>query len=125
MRLNLGEAPEALRESSIPLRSVTGNLEAWRHYARGMACFERHSFAGTFEACLEDIRKASPRLPVLVLSMHPEAEFAMRALKAGAAGYVTKRSASDELVIAIRKVLQGGDERRATERERAKARLNG
>ncbi|HEY3282124.1 MAG TPA: response regulator transcription factor [Armatimonadota bacterium] len=44
---------------------------------------------------------------VLVLSMHPEADYALRVLKAGAAGYVTKDNAAEELVPAIRKVLSG------------------
>lgn len=57
---------------------------------------------------LADIRKASPRLPVLVLSMYPEAEFAVQALKRGAAGYLTKQSAPEELITAIKKILAGG-----------------
>jgi two-component system invasion response regulator UvrY len=57
---------------------------------------------------LGDIRKASPRSPVLILSMYPEAEFAVQALKRGAAGYVTKQSAPEELITAIRKILAGG-----------------
>ena len=51
---------------------------------------------------------ARPRLPVLVLSAHPEDQFALRALKAGAEGYLTKDSAPEELVKAIRKILAGG-----------------
>ena len=47
-------------------------------------------------------------LAVLVLSMHPEEQYAVRSLKAGAAGYLTKESASDELIQAIRRVAQGG-----------------
>lgn len=57
---------------------------------------------------LGEIRKSRPRLPVLVLSMHPEDQFAMRVLKSGAAGYMTKESAPDALVGAIKKVLAGG-----------------
>jgi DNA-binding NarL/FixJ family response regulator len=57
---------------------------------------------------LKELRQAQPRLPVLVLSMHPEAQFAVRVLKAGAAGYVTKRTAAKDLVAAVRKVLAGG-----------------
>jgi len=48
-----------------------------------------------------------PNLPVLIVSMHPEDRYAIRALKAGAAGYLTKESASDELVDAVKKVLSG------------------
>ena len=57
---------------------------------------------------LREIRKSKPKLPVLVLSMHPENQFAVRVLKRGASGYMTKESAPDELVGAIKKVLAGG-----------------
>jgi DNA-binding NarL/FixJ family response regulator len=57
---------------------------------------------------LQDIHKAHPALPVLILSMYPEEEFAVRALKQGAAGYISKRRASEELVGAVKKVLAGG-----------------
>ncbi len=57
---------------------------------------------------LREIKKSRPRLPVLVLSMHPENQFALRVLRRGASGYMTKESAPDELVGAIKKVLAGG-----------------
>jgi DNA-binding NarL/FixJ family response regulator len=57
---------------------------------------------------LKEIKKSKPKLPVLVLSMHPEDQFAVRVLKAGASGYMTKESAPQELVGAIRKVVGGG-----------------
>ncbi len=57
---------------------------------------------------LKDIRKEYPRLPVLVLSMHPEDQFATRVLKAGASGYMTKETAPEELVNAINKIVKGG-----------------
>src|SRR5712672_3164274 len=57
---------------------------------------------------LREIKKSSPNLPVLVLSMHPENQFAVRVLKRGASGYMTKESAPGELVGAIKKVLAGG-----------------
>jgi DNA-binding NarL/FixJ family response regulator len=56
---------------------------------------------------LKLIRKELPKLPILVLSMHPEEHYAIRALKAGAAGYLTKQSAPDLLVHAIRQVANG------------------
>jgi two-component system invasion response regulator UvrY len=56
---------------------------------------------------LKRIKEQRPRLPVLVLSMHPEEQYALRVIKAGAAGYLTKESASDELIQAIRKVSSG------------------
>ena len=57
---------------------------------------------------MREIRKLRPGLPVLVLSIHPENQFAVRVLKLGAAGYMTKESAAEELVGAIKKVLAGG-----------------
>ena len=56
---------------------------------------------------LSEIKASHPKLPVLMLSMHPEERYAVRALKAGAAGYVTKETAADQLIPAIRKVVQG------------------
>jgi DNA-binding NarL/FixJ family response regulator len=57
---------------------------------------------------LREIRYLRPELPVLILSMHSEDQYAIRSLKAGAAGYLNKETAVDELVTAIRKVVSGG-----------------
>ena len=57
---------------------------------------------------LGQLRAAHPNLPVLMLSVHPEEQYAVRALKGGAAGYLTKDSAPEEMVAAIRKVYRGG-----------------
>jgi two-component system, NarL family, invasion response regulator UvrY len=57
---------------------------------------------------LSEIKRSLPKLPCLMLSMHPEDQFALRALKLGAAGYLTKESAPDELMNALRKVVGGG-----------------
>lgn len=57
---------------------------------------------------LKEMKRMRPQMPVLVLSMHPEDQFAVRMLKAGAAGYLTKESAGNELVGAIEKVVGGG-----------------
>ena len=56
---------------------------------------------------LKLIRKERPKLPVLMLSMHPEDHYAVRCLKAGASGYLTKQSAPVQLVTAIRQVAAG------------------
>lgn len=56
---------------------------------------------------LKQLKKEFPRLPVLILSMHPEEQYAIRALKAGASGYLTKQSAPELLVTAIRQVASG------------------
>jgi DNA-binding NarL/FixJ family response regulator len=57
---------------------------------------------------LKEFKAARPKLPVLILSAHAEDQFAVRVLKAGAGGYLTKESAPEELAKAIRKVLAGG-----------------
>lgn len=56
---------------------------------------------------LQQIRQNYPRLPVLILSMFPEEQYAIRAFKAGASGYLNKESAPEELVAAINRVLMG------------------
>lgn len=57
---------------------------------------------------LQYLKQAHPKLPVLVFSAYPEEQYAVRALKAGAAGYLSKTSLPEELVEAIRKVVRGG-----------------
>lgn len=57
---------------------------------------------------LQQLQTLKPDLRVLILSMYPEKQYAVRALKAGAAGYLTKESVPDELIAAIRKVARGG-----------------
>lgn len=57
---------------------------------------------------LQDIQLARPKLPVLIMSMHGEDQFALRVLKAGAAGFISKQSAAEVLVVAIRKIMDGG-----------------
>ena len=54
------------------------------------------------------VKEARPKLPVLVLSMYGEDQYAVRAIRAGASGYLNKESASEQLVTAIRKVASGG-----------------
>lgn len=57
---------------------------------------------------LDDLHRMRPRLPILLLSMHPERQYARRALKSGAAGYLTKETVADELKEAVRRVQAGG-----------------
>lgn len=57
---------------------------------------------------LKDIRRIKPDIPVLILSVYPEEQYAIRVLKSGASGYLTKDSAPDELVNAIKKIVNGG-----------------
>jgi len=57
---------------------------------------------------LKELKSLRPKLPVLMLSMYPEEQYAVRSLRSGASGYLTKDSAPDELISAIRKVSSGG-----------------
>jgi two-component system invasion response regulator UvrY len=56
---------------------------------------------------LSDVQLAQPKLPILVLSVHPEDQYAKRVLRAGARGYLRKESAPEELMQAVRKLLAG------------------
>jgi two-component system invasion response regulator UvrY len=56
---------------------------------------------------LQQIKLSFPELPVLILSIHPEEQYALRALKSGASGYLSKDTATEELVNAVKKVLLG------------------
>jgi DNA-binding NarL/FixJ family response regulator len=74
---------------------------------------------------IKELRQRYPGRAVLILSMYPEDRYAVRALKAGAAGYLTKESAPEELVSAIRKVAGGGRYVTPTLGEKARARARG
>jgi two-component system invasion response regulator UvrY len=67
---------------------------------------------------LKDLKRDSPKTPVLILSMHPEEQYAVRALKTGASGYINKECAPDELLLAIRRIMKGGKYVTATLAER-------
>ena len=57
---------------------------------------------------LAEVKHRHPKLPVLILSLYTEEQFALRALRAGASGYVTKAAASEQLVAAFEKIVRGG-----------------
>ena len=57
---------------------------------------------------LNELHYAYPKLPVLILSMYPEDQYALRVIHAGASGYLNKQSAPEELIKAIKKILSGG-----------------
>jgi DNA-binding NarL/FixJ family response regulator len=57
---------------------------------------------------LKELRQARPKVPVLVLTSHPEEQYALRVLKAGAGGYMTKEGAPEHLIEAVRRVAAGG-----------------
>jgi len=64
---------------------------------------------GSSVSALREVKRERPRLPVLVLSMYPEEQYALRMFKAGANGYLTKTAIPTELVQAVKKVLGGGN----------------
>jgi two-component system, NarL family, invasion response regulator UvrY len=72
---------------------------------------------------LHELRSKKPKIPVLVLSIYPEDQYAIRVLKIGAAGYLTKESVPEELITAIRKVAQGRKYISSTLAERLAAEL--
>jgi DNA-binding NarL/FixJ family response regulator len=74
---------------------------------------------------LKQLKCLRPDLPVLVLSMHPEEQYAIRSLRAGASGYLTKESAPDELLQAIRKIARGGKYITSSLAEKIADELNG
>jgi two-component system invasion response regulator UvrY len=73
---------------------------------------------------LGELKRMQPKLPVLVLSMHPEDQYGKRVLRAGASGYMNKESAPEELLKAVHKVLSGGRYVSATLAEKLAAGLN-
>ena len=58
---------------------------------------------------LKQLKSDHPKLPVMILSMYPEDQYAIRTIRAGASGYLSKESASEELVQAIQKIMVGGE----------------
>jgi len=73
---------------------------------------------------LRDVKHAYPRLPVIILSCQPEDQYAVRCLRAGASAYINKESASEELALAVRKILGGGRYVSASLAERLVANLD-
>jgi DNA-binding NarL/FixJ family response regulator len=87
--------------SDFPDMSIEGEAADAEELMRVLA--ERRSGIDAFE----DLHRRYPKLPVLFFSLMPEEQFAARLLRAGAAGYVTKDSPTEEIVTAIRKVSEG------------------
>ncbi len=63
---------------------------------------------------LKELRSSDPHIPVVILSMHPQEQYAARALRAGASAYVTKERASEDLVSAVRKIFGIGSDASAS-----------
>jgi len=88
-------------------RNFEETLEVTRRLAWDVLILDYSMPGGNGLQVLKKIKHAHPRRPVLILSMHPEDVIAVSALRAGAAGYVSKESASEELTVAVRKAVSG------------------
>jgi DNA-binding NarL/FixJ family response regulator len=121
LRVLVADDHPIIRQGLRQIISEAGDMAVIDEVSEGLAVLDRVR-AGSCDVVLLDIslpgrngieilkqlKKEYPRLPILMLTMHPEEQYAIRALKAGASGYLTKESTPDELVTAIRKVSTGG-----------------
>ena len=121
IRIVIADDHTIVREGLKQLLAAAGDLQVVAEAADGHQALD-HVRALEFEVLLLDmsmpgksgielikqVHSEKPRLRILVLSMHEEHQYAVRAIRAGAAGYLTKESASAQLVAAIRKVAGGG-----------------
>lgn len=83
-------------------------LDQVRHHAFDLVVMDISMPGRSGPEVLKELKGLNSTVPVLILSMHPEDQYAIRMFKAGAAGYLTKSSAPEELVQAAKKVLAGG-----------------
>lgn len=121
IRVVIADDHQILREGLKQLLDTAGDIEVVGEAADGSGTLERVRNE-SFDVLVLDLSMPGrsgmdlirqvvderPRLRVLVLSMHHEQQYAVRAIRAGAAGYLTKETASSDLVAAIRKVAAGG-----------------
>lgn len=121
IRIVLADDHTIVREGLKQLLAAAGDLEVVGEASDGGQVIERVRSLD-FDLLLLDmsmpgrsgielirqVRSEKPKLKILILSMHEESQYAVRAIRAGAAGYLTKESASRQLVEAIRKVAAGG-----------------
>ena len=101
--------------TSIPDMVVTGEAETAREGLKmalenryEMVLLDIHMPDGSGLDVLKQLKTVKSEVHVLILSMYPEEQYAIRALRAGASGYLTKASAPEELVLAIKKISSGG-----------------
>jgi DNA-binding NarL/FixJ family response regulator len=121
IRVLIADDHMIVREGLKQILAREGDLEVAGEAANGNDVL-RMARDGTWDVLVTDmsmpgrngleliklVKQAKPELPVLVLSMYDEEQFAVRAIRAGASGYINKESVSDQLVAAIRKVAAGG-----------------
>jgi DNA-binding NarL/FixJ family response regulator len=101
-------ADEADMVVSAEAPSVAKTLELVRHYECDVIILSLSLPDRSGLDVLKELHHEYPQRSVLVLTMYPEEQLAVRAFKAGAAGYLTKESAPEELIYALRKVAEGG-----------------
>ena len=121
IRVLLADDHAIVRAGLRELLTATGDIEVCGEATNGQDVLAAVG-AGGFDVVVLDmsmpgrsgieliklVKAGQPKLRILVLSMHSEKQYAVRAVKAGASGYLTKESAADELVSAIRRVASGG-----------------
>jgi len=89
-------------------KNATETLDLARNLEWDVLILDYSMPGGNGLVVLKEIKRSYPRRPVLILSMHPEDSIAISVLRAGAAGYINKECASEELTVAIRKAVSGG-----------------
>ncbi len=87
--------------------TVSGGLQAVATARPDIALIDLSLMGGSGLELVKDLKAQHPNLPTLVLSLHDEALYAERVLRAGARGYIMKRAATTDLLLAIRKILDG------------------
>lgn len=121
IRVLIADDHAIVRQGLRQILADTPDLEVGGEAANGFEALQKIREGGYWDVVLLDvsmpgkngidtlkqIKDEQPRLPVLVLSMYPEDQYAVRLFKAGAAGYLTKESAPEQLVTAIRAVASG------------------
>jgi len=121
IRVLIADDHAIVRQGLRQILTDTPDMEVGGEAANGFEALQKIRSEGPWDVMLLDVsmpgkngidtlkqaRDECPRLPVLVLSMYPEDQYAVRLLKAGAAGYLTKESAPEQLVSAIRTVAAG------------------
>jgi DNA-binding NarL/FixJ family response regulator len=110
VRAGLKEILEGTGEIVVAREATNGReaIEAVRHGGIDVAVVDLSMPGRSGVELIKLIKAERPAVRVLVLSMHSEEQYAVRALRAGASGYLTKESAPDELVSAVRRIARGG-----------------
>ncbi len=110
VRTGLREILESTGDISVAAEATNGQeaLAAVRQHAFDIAVLDLSMPGRSGIELIKLVKEARPRLRILVLTMHSEAQYAVRAVRAGASGYLTKESAADELVAAVRRIASGG-----------------